>query len=566
MVLCLAVVLFPGVCRGALVINELFPDPDGSDGGREFVELLNTGLQAESLAGVRLQFGNGADGADWVTRWTAETGYWLEPSARYLIVDRNWLGEPSGEAEVYLGLQNGPDAVRLIRGELVLDLVGYGPLTDQEMMEEQPADIAAGMSLARRPDGRDTGNNRRDFVLTHPTPGQPNFFPYSLSTVGWELDPPSIDRSGEAVRFTLQIRKSGTETFPVGTILLRVSGQDNVSHLDRLPPDQERLISWSFRPEVQGLVPLEIMVPLPAGPDSLTLIPASLQVGPGNLILNEALSVPRDGQGEWVEIAAVGTRSVELAGHWLRDEDGSWRPLPEVSLDPGDFLVLTQDSLGLALWHQDNAANGGTSSCSLDLAIARQRNLTGWPSLNNSPPDDRTFADRLYLAGPSGDVIDHLTFGSSGSLVGGYSDPGVSLERISPVPRNPGAANWAPCTAQAGSSPGCPNSVSSFEGIPLGFRIKPRILDPGRGITTVHFLFTLSQGQTGWELRVFDLWGGLVRDLGGENLGSGPRDLLWDGRDDQGRPAGPGGYVVLLESLDDSQHRLAREKALMVIR
>ena len=558
--------LFPGVCGSALVINELFPDPDGSDGGREFVELLNTGSGPESLSGVRLQFGNGAEAASWVTRWTAEAGSWLDPSARFLIVDRNWLGEPSGEAEVYLGLQNGPDALRLIRDELVLDLVGYGPLTDQDMMEGEPADIATGMSLSRRPDGRDSGNNRLDFVLAEPTPGQINFYPYSLAVVAWDLDPPSTDRVGGQVRFTLGIRNTGTEVFPVGTILLRVSGRDHVSLLDRLPPDQERSTSWNIRPEVPGLVPLEILVPLPASSDSLAFSPVSLQVGPGDLILNEALSVPRGGQGEWVEITVPGNRPVDLAGHMLRDEDGGWRLLPDFRLEPGDFLVLAQDSVALAAWHRDNAANGGTSSCALELAISRQRNLAGWPSLNNSPPDDRLFADRLYLAGPTGDVIDHLTFGTSGSPVYGFSDPGVSLERMAPEPRNPGSANWAPCTAQAGSTPGCPNSVASFADIPVGFRIQPRILDPAQGVTAVHFLFTLTSGQTGWELRVFDLWGGLVRDLGGENLGPGPRDLLWDGQDDQGHPAGPGGDVVLLESLDESNNRLAREKVLMVIR
>ncbi len=91
-------------------------------------------------------------------------------------------------------------------------------------------------------------------------------------------------------------------------------------------------------------------------------------------------------------------------------------------------------------------------------------------------------------------------------------------------------------------------------------------MDPAAGIFAVHFQFTLTGKQTGWELRVFDRWGVLVRDLGGDNLGAGPRDLVWDGRDDQGRPSGPGGFVVLLEVLDVNFNRLAREKSLMVIR
>ena len=37
-------------------------------------------------------------------------------------------------------------------------------------------------------------------------------------------------------------------------------------------------------------------------------------------------------------------------------------------------------------------------------------------------------------------------------------------------------------------------------------------------------------------------------------------------RADGGRPAGPGGYVVLLETFDETGQKLTREKMLMVIR
>ncbi len=562
----LALVVLPNASWASLVINEFLPDPEGSDGGREFVELFNTGAESESLSGVSLQFANGATGAVWANRWTGGESHFLEAGQRFLIVDRNWLGDPAGQAEVYLGLQNGPDAVRLVRGEEVLDLVGYGLLTDPTMMEEEPAGTAPGQSLSRRPDGRDSDNNRSDFVLASPTPGAPNFLPFSLAVVAWELDPPTVDRVSIPVRFTLEIFNNGTGTFPVGPILLRVGGEDHYSLLDELPMDQERRISWIVQPPFFGLLELEVLVPHPSGTDTLVLHPASLQVGPGDLNLNEVMAVPRQGQGEWVEITVGEGREVDLTGHYLRDEDGPWRPLPPFTLAPGEFLVLAQDSLALSVWHQDNRAHGAVGGCTPESAIAHQVNLAGWPTLNNTPTGDRDFADRLYLSDPAGHVVDHLTIGGQVSLIGGESDPGLSLERLAPSPRNPGASNWAPCTAMTGSTPGCANSVAMAGSIPTGFTVRPRVMDPAAGISTVHFQFTLTGHQSGWELRVFDLWGVLVRDLGGENLGAGPRDLVWDGRDDQGRPAGPGGFIVLLELLDVNFNRLAREKSLMVIR
>ena len=561
---CLVLIVHSHPLWAALVVNEFLPDPEGSDSGREFVELLNTGPEPESLADVRLQFANGAEGAVWATRWTGDPFGELEPGQRFLIVDRNWMGDPVGNAEVYLGLQNGPDAVRLVRGQTVLDLVGYGPLTDADMMEGAPADIAPGMSLARRPDGHDTADNEADFVLAEPTPGEQNFFPYSLRVLAWGLDPPSVDRPAVPVRFSLVVKNDGTETFPVGPLLLRVDGQEHAALLDRIPVGQDRRVTWNLVPRNRGLLPVEVQVPIPGSSDTLTLHPAGLQVGPGDLVLNEVLSTPGQGQGEWVELAAFSAQERDLTGYALRDEDGPWRSLPAVVLRPGEFLVLAQDSLALAVWHQDNQGHGGVSRCPLDRVLAHQHNLSGWPTLNNTPSGERDFADRVYLSDPAGHVIDHLTLGESGG--GGLGEPGMSWERIAGYPPNPGASNWAVCTGRTGSTPGCTNSVAASGVMTTDLSVEPRVLDPEAGVSAVHFLFTLRGQQAGWEIRVFDLWGSLVRDLGGEKLGAGPRDLLWDGRDDHGLTAGPGGYVVLLEILDRFDHKLAREKVLMVIR
>jgi len=80
----LTLVVSPNASWASLVINEFLPDPDGSDGGREFVELFNTGDESESLSAVSLQFANGATGAVWTNRWTGEEGLFLGPGQRFL--------------------------------------------------------------------------------------------------------------------------------------------------------------------------------------------------------------------------------------------------------------------------------------------------------------------------------------------------------------------------------------------------------------------------------------------------------------------------------------------------
>jgi hypothetical protein len=84
-------------------------------------------------------------------------------------------------------LQNGPDGLRLVyhhasQGDLVADAVFYGSQPEGCLVAEgEPAKtVAKGSSLARVPDGADSGDNAADFVeCANPTPGAPN----SCSTV-----------------------------------------------------------------------------------------------------------------------------------------------------------------------------------------------------------------------------------------------------------------------------------------------------------------------------------------------------------------------------------------------
>ena len=99
-----------------------------------------------------------------------------------------------------------------------------------------------------------------------------------------------------------------------------------------------------------------------------------------------------------------------------------------------------------------------------------------------------------------------------------------------------------------------------------GFQATPRLLDRLEGATTLHLRFAVLPGQQGWELRVYDLWGALVKDFGGDLFGPGPRDLIWDGLDDQGLPVGPGAYVALLELRGEGSRLLARQKILLGVR
>src|SRR6185503_6192672 len=91
--------------RGDLVLNEVLYDPDGADEGHEFVELWNPDSLAAPLDGVALETSDGARPGTWTTVWRAEAGETVGPGSPFLI----------GAGGLLASLQNGPDAIRLVR-------------------------------------------------------------------------------------------------------------------------------------------------------------------------------------------------------------------------------------------------------------------------------------------------------------------------------------------------------------------------------------------------------------------------------------------------------------------
>jgi flagellar hook assembly protein FlgD len=65
--------------------------------------------------------------------------------------------------------------------------------------------------------------------------------------------------------------------------------------------------------------------------------------------------------------------------------------------------------------------------------------------------------------------------------------------------------------------------------------------------TTLSFVLE-SAGSV--SLKVYDVSGRLVRTLLNETRGAGPVSAVWDGTDEQGRPAASGVYLARMESRD----------------
>jgi len=164
-------------CALALRINELDYEQASSDEA-EFVEIVNGGSCAAKLADVALELVNGSDGRNYGGYALVDAAAELAPGERLVVGDANVLAAlPASVKRLMLngsGLQNGPDGVRLLRAEQLIDALSYGGVVmGSTELAETAADLGE-LGLSRCPDGFDTNDGSLDFRLATPTPGVAN--------------------------------------------------------------------------------------------------------------------------------------------------------------------------------------------------------------------------------------------------------------------------------------------------------------------------------------------------------------------------------------------------------
>ncbi len=183
----LGILLFTGfLCQAQVMINEVDYDQDGTD-TEEFVELYNSADQVVDLSAgsFALQFYN-QDGVLYrafdLTGTIGAGDYFVVGVEGVANVDQ--VVTPSTNL-----IQNGPnDAVQLVRlgagpedSDLVIDGLAYDGenpvVTIDGFTEAADNPFLGNGSIARIPDGKNTGDNATDFVfdtLNNPSPGEAN--------------------------------------------------------------------------------------------------------------------------------------------------------------------------------------------------------------------------------------------------------------------------------------------------------------------------------------------------------------------------------------------------------
>lgn len=501
-----------------IVINEVLYDPAGADAGLEYVELAAAAGAdtTASLAGWVLETANGSAPGEWTVEWVGSPADRLH-AGRFLIGESSV--EPTPHAVADLDLQNGPDACRVRSPSGEVDRLGWGEPLDPTLREGASArDVTGGVALARLPDGVDTDSNASDFAPAEPTPGEPNAPEFALAVESLRVDPSDLP-AGHSVTFTWTVHNVGRAPFG-GRVALRCDVHPGEVLAD-VPIDPPLLPGSRATRSVVVAPPPGVHRPRSDPPFG----PVGVWVGSlGELGLSEAMSRPRAGEPEWIEIVSNATAVMALDAFAIEDAAGTHAPLSGLLSPRGRVLVASDARQARRVWEVP--------------ALVEVLEGAPWPALNQSASAG-VVAERVRL------LLDDVEIDAA-ALPGGASE-GESWERITMARSGDDPANWAPSLDPQGGTPGRPNSRFGDRAAPAGavgsLAIAPAPFRPDRDPTALVVL-RLPRAAPTCEMDVYDAEGRWVVRLAPWTVGGLEHRALWDGRDGEGRPAALGLYLV----------------------
>jgi hypothetical protein len=517
------------------MINEVFYDPAGSDGGYEFVELFNGSPDPVCLAGWQLETGNGSYENRWKLEWTGMNADTMAPHSFWVIGEARVLPTPDFVED--LDLQNGPDGCRLVRADGTQDVVGWGDLIYSEYYEGTPSVRSpSGSSIGRDPDGSDSDDNSVDFrALESPSPGDFNHPPCDLAVERAGLSR-YTSTSGADLDIACRIASLGTHGCGEGGSVSAMGAGYAASTLLPYDLDPGQSIRLVVRVPSPGEGIHMLRVWHAHGHDRWhwnDTLTTSIVVRPPPVVINEIMFKPGTHECEWIELLCHGAGQANMRGWTLEDYTGRARSITgeDAAVIGGDYVLLVEDEEVFHLTHPE-----GGSALTL-------RPEGGWPTLNDvdGPLD---LADVVVIRDSNGTMVDSVAYRQR------WSEPGISVERVDPRARSWDSSNWSPHYGGTTGSPGARNSVSFYlpnDGNILS--LSPQTFSPdGNG---EHDLLAISlrfPAASLTRLSIFDINGRLVTRLIDGEVVEASRTTFWDGTRKDGSNVPMGVYLILLEA------------------
>jgi hypothetical protein len=401
-----------------------------------------------------------------------------------------------------------------------VDVLGWGTPLPSGFFESSAAADVSGRSLARLPDGLDTGDNAADFFAADPTPGSFNA-PESLAVVEQADLPIAKLAPGTPWDFRFLLRNVGRVPWKgevrvlcalhPAEVLARVAMDGDAS----LAPGAHQELRVTAFPPPGGHLPRSD----PPAPEE-----GALWRGLGeDLAITEVYSRPPPDEVEWVEVLSRGVEALDLSVLRFHDAAGTGDTLTG-TLAPRQFAIVAPDtSRFIGRWGHPPGA----------LLVQ----LGAWPALNHTGSADEV-AERVNV-----DVgEDSLAV----ATLPGVIHEGVSWERVSLALPSDALGSWAPSLDVRGGTPGQANSrladvdVSATAGALL---VRPTPFRPALDGAAL-IVLRPSRAASSCEMKVYDSSGLEVAALTPWVQAPGELRAVWDGRAAGGTPAPLGLYLV----------------------
>jgi hypothetical protein len=539
----LAFVLLVHSAAAEVVLSEIMFDAPVSEAFEEYIELYNTSA-TDWVDLTGWQIGTASERDSVLAHNTTLTlrpqgyalvldpGYWGHSTIYDSLVDPTTLVLTISDVEFGVsGLRNDrPDTVVLVDSSGVVQATYIYVPDNPDGYSDEKIRLTSG----------DPPANWHNSLTYLGTPGKVNSVqPLDLDLAISALSAiPSPLPCGVPVALTVRLKNLGLLVTPAGELSLALGSLNSpaadslLATLDYpglLPADSVEITTTisSLPPGPHNILAWHSLVDANPQNDSLSLLlPRGYPAG--SLVINEIMAHPAAGQGEWVDFRF----SDSDTAHEVQLTQSS------LILDPAGFIVLAEDSTIIPLLPEDGKV----------IVLQDQ-----WPTLN----DD---GDAPVLYDAAGEVQDSVNYTD-------WSVPtGQSLERLSPNSPSCDPANWRSSTDSSGATPDRPNSaqISPAPGETGALTFTPNPFDPERQ-ENLQIHLSLPDGSTSAAVIVFDLRGRRLKIIFDGEPPYGQMDLLWNGKDSEGRRLTPGLYVLFAEFRDSGGNRRSSLKKTLVI-
>ena len=553
--------------RDSVVVNEIMYMP--AAGEPEWVELFNTGSDTADVRGWSLT------DAGTSSRHPLPANAPLLPPRSFVVLTadttallriRPRISSPRVQLATFPSLNNTGDFIHLFdRASVCRDSVEYRPAWGGK----------TGVSLERI-DGWGASMDPADWASCADSSGATAGRANSIARAECDLAAVRLGSGGrctaEVCDLQVVVRNAGRQ--PAAG--WRVSLYDDVNRQntpeeaeligviaggDPIPPGDSLIAAYAWEAPVAGSHLMFAVAEL--GGDerqSNNCVTGRINVPflPGAVRINEVMYEPLSGMPEYVEFANTATRPADMENCTLSD-----RPTASGSVNqwkfsgrafrvpPSGFCVIISDTSG-PFWFPK------LRSADQSLVATMHASSLG---LNND-------GDKLFLRDAGGVMLDSLEYSPAFHTSDIPDVRGRSLELVNPSLDGRVPGNWGTCVDPAGGTPGMRNSISVpvAQG-PAVLAASPNPFSPdGDGmddVTIVNYALPVRTSMV--RMRIYDVRGRLIKDLA-NNVPVGTQgSFVWDGRDDGGRRARVGIYVVMLEAMDNAGGVMFAAKCTVVL-